>query len=135
MQTNDTPAFTVRTADVHWTHSNVVAYGVGEDALHNRENTMVFLGDMQVAIKTYQASESAFKNTGPTGFNALGGRIGVLLTHLRLQKENLPDVVPIDQIKSLFNEKEILCAYIRLSIDETTIIKEKKLRLEISKLF
>ena len=59
---------------------------------------MVFLGDVQVAIKTYQASGSAFKNTGPTGFYALGGRMSVLFSHLRLQSENPPEVVTIEQI-------------------------------------
>ena len=74
---------------------------LGGDVLHNRENAMMFLDDMQVAIKTYQASESAFKNTGPIGFSALGGRMGVPFTHLSLQSENPPEVVAIEQIMSV----------------------------------
>ena len=35
--------------DVHWTHSKVVAYGLGEDALHNPENAMMFLNGMQIS--------------------------------------------------------------------------------------
>ena len=29
--------------DVQWTHSNVVAYGLGEDALRNRKHAIMFL--------------------------------------------------------------------------------------------
>ena len=59
--------------DVHWTHSNVVAYGVGEDALHNRENAIVFVGDVLVKSNVSCVIISLQKHR-LTGFYALGGR-------------------------------------------------------------
>ena len=71
---------------------------------------------MQVAIKTYQASESAFKNPGPTGLNALGGRMRVLFDYLRLRSENPRVVVTIDQIQSVLRGEIDICGLAGVSM-------------------
>ena len=91
--------------DLHWTHSNNVAFGLADDDQHNRQAAVSFLDKMQKAVVTYQSSTSVFKYTGPTGFTVLGGRMSVLFTYLRLQGEKPPAVVTIDQTSGVLRRE------------------------------
>ena len=70
--------------DVHWTHSKVVAYGLGEDALHNPENAMMFLNGMQISTGNVDGVDE-------DEFHAISGRTLSEIACIRRANRRLED--------------------------------------------